>query len=64
MPKFKFCITTTFRKHVEIEADSYEEAENEVIEDYLDDATDTLDFDTEIEEEKDDNLDILRQIQG
>lgn len=51
VPKFKFCITTTFRKHVEIEADSYEEAENEVIEDYLDDATDTLDFETEIEEE-------------
>ena len=52
MPKFKFCIVTTFRKHVEIEADSYEEAENEIIEDYLDDAIDTDDFDTEIEEEK------------
>ncbi len=53
MPKYKFCITTTFRKHIEIEADSYDEAENELIEkNFLDNATDTLDFDTEIEEEK------------
>lgn len=50
MPKFKFCIVTTFRKHVEVEADTLEKAWDEV-EDDLDDATDTLDFDTEIEVE-------------
>lgn len=46
--KYKFVIVTTFRKQVEIEAESEDEALDLVV-DELDDATDTLDFDTEIE---------------
>ena len=47
---FNVCVKTTFRKWYTIEADTQEEAEAEVNEYIADgDATDTDDFETEIE---------------
>lgn len=50
MKKFSVCVKTTFRKWYDVEAESQEEAEAEV-QDYIEegDATDTDDFETEIE---------------
>ena len=47
MKKFKICVTTTFNKWYEIEADTEESALEDLV-DCLDDATDTDDFETEI----------------
>jgi len=45
--KFKVCVTTTFVKWYEIEADSKEDVGKELLNgDYLDTATDTDDIDT------------------
>lgn len=48
--KFNVCVKTTFRKWYEVEAETQEEAEEE-INSYIEegDATDTDDFETEIE---------------
>lgn len=50
MEKFKVLITTTFRKVYEVEAESEEDALEKINSDpdYFYDATDTLDFDTEV----------------
>ena len=46
---FVVLVTTTFKKWYEVEAESEEEARKEVTEDYLDDAIDTDDIETEVE---------------
>lgn len=51
MKKYKFVVITTFRKHFEIEAENEDEAFDEVVNN-LDGATDTTDFDTEVEREE------------
>lgn len=48
MKTYKILVTTTFRKVYEVEANSRDEAEDLVI-DQLDTATDTSDFDTDLE---------------
>lgn len=47
MPIFKFVITTTFRKVVRFEAKDASEADDILQNEYLDNALDTEDFDTE-----------------
>ena len=47
MPKFTFVITTTFTKVVSFEAKNASEADDIIQNDYLEDALNTMDFETE-----------------
>ena len=47
MPTFRFVITTTFKKTVSFEAKNAEEADDILKNEYLDNALDTEDFETE-----------------
>lgn len=54
MKKFNLVLVTTFRKHIEVEANSEEEAIDLVSNDtdIYDSATETLDFDSEVKIEE------------
>lgn len=58
MKKFNLVLVTTFRKHIEVEANSEEEAIDLVLNDtdMCYSATDTLDFDSEVEIEENNSL--------